>query len=520
MNIIQHIDVIPQYGRPASGERDVKIPLRLKKKGEFMRKKFEPILRFFRRLAKAMKSSFRSGFSRRAGVSVKRVKAWFCSFFMGLWKNWNSAKRAGLLRRMTASLRKRKEAAILLVHSRVPDRESLLHSMFFKKVTALALMVLVTVGSVGTVMAATHSATVLCDGVASRVEMTSPETAQILLKAGVKTSPGDLIARSDDPNHAGDAVISVKTARKVSVEADGTVKTVVVHYGDTVSDVLKTAGVTLDSDDLVTPAESKLVKDGDKIQVTRMVQVTIAADGSEVSATVRAGSVSEAIRQAGVQLGPEDTLSVALDERVSAGMKIGVSRVAYKEGTETRSIPFQSVTKKDASLPAGKTKILTVGENGSEQVVVRQKLIEGKVTGTQDVSTTVVKQPVSQVTAFGTKRSAVTAISSNGTALDGNGRPLHFKRVLTGRCSCYTGGGTTSTGAKAAFGRVAVNPSIIPYGTKLYICSPDGELVYGYAVAADTGGAAMRGAIIADLYYDSYSQCMKIGTRTMNVYIL
>lgn len=421
---------------------------------------------------------------------------------------------------MAVSLQKRKEIAVLLIHGRAPDRESLLHSMFFKKAAALALMVLVTVGSVGTVMAATHSATVLCDGAASRVEMTSPETDQILLKAGVKTGPDDLITRSDDPNHAGDAVITVKTMRKVSVEADGTVKTVIAHYGDTVDDVLKMAGIVLDSDDLVTPAESELVKDGDKIQVTRMVQVTIAADGSEVAATVHTGSVSEAVRQAGVQLGPDDTLSVAPDKMVRAGMKIGVSRVTYKEVTETRPIPFQNVTKKDASLSAGKTKVQTAGKNGSEQVVVRQKLVDGKVTGAQDIVATTVKQPVSQVTLFGTKRSAVTAIGSNGTMLDKNGRPLHFKRVLTGRCTCYTGGGTTSTGAKAAFGRVAVNPNVIPYGTRLYICSPNGKLVYGYAVAADTGGAAMRGAIIADLYYDSYSQCMKIGARTMNVYIL
>ena len=87
-------------------------------------------------------------------------------------------------------------------------------------------------------------------------------------------------------------------------------------------------------------------------------------------------------------------------------------------------------------------------------------------------------------------------------------------------CSAYTGGGTTATGAPAAFGRVAVNPNVIPYGTKLYICSPDGKVVYGYAIASDTGGACMRNTIIADLYYDTLSECYQIGVRTMNVYIL
>lgn len=425
-----------------------------------------------------------------------------------------------MIQQLTSSVRRRKEIALLLIRSRIEEEGPAMRSALLKQGAALALMILVTIGSVGTVMAATHVATVTCDGTVGRVEMTSPETDQILLKAGVKTGPNDLISRSDDPDHAGDVTVTVKTARKVTVEADGTSETVTAHYGDTVSGVLAQTGVSLDADDLVTPAESEPVEAGTKIQVTRMVQITVAADGCKVAATVKEGSVSDAVRQAGVQLGTADTLNVAPDESVNPGMEISVSRVTYKDVTETRAIPYKTVTQKDSSLAAGKTKVKTAGQNGTEKVVVRQKMVDGKVTETQDVSSSVVTKPVDQVTLFGTKKSAVASVGSDGTLVDQNGKTVRYKKVLTGRCSCYTGGGWTSTGAKAAFGRVAVNPSVIPYGTKLYICSPDGKLVYGYAVASDTGGAAMRGVIIADLYYDSYSQCMRIGTRTMNVYVL
>ncbi|QAT51153.1 DUF348 domain-containing protein [Caproiciproducens sp. NJN-50] len=486
-----------------------------------MRKNFEPVLHFFRRLAKAMRSACHFGLLRRAGTSVAKTKTRFCRFFMGLWKSWNTARKAGLVQQLTSSVRRRKEIALLLIRSRIEDEGSAMRSALLKQGAALALMILVTVGSVGTVMAATHVATVTCDGTVGQVEMTSPETDQILLKAGVKTGPNDLISRSDDPDHAGDVIISVKTARKVTVEADGTSKTVTAHYGDTVGSVLGQAGVSLDADDLVTPAESETVEAGTKIQVTRMIQITVAADGCKVAATVKEGSVSDAVRQAGVQLGSDDTLSIAPDKTVNPGMEISIARVAYKEVTETRAIPYKTVTQKDSSLAAGKTEVKTAGQNGTEKVVVRQKLVDGKVAETQDVSSSVVTKPVDQVTLYGTKkRSAVASVGSDGTLTDQNGKTVRYKKVLTGRCSCYTGGGWTSTGAKAAFGRVAVNPKVIPYGTRLYICSPDGKLVYGYAVAADTGGAAMRGIIIADLYYDSYSQCMKIGTRTMNVYVL
>lgn len=78
----------------------------------------------------------------------------------------------------------------------------------------------------------------------------------------------------------------------------------------------------------------------------------------------------------------------------------------------------------------------------------------------------------------------------------------------------------TSTGRPAAVGYVAVNPKVIPYGTRLYICSPDGSLVYGYAIAADTGGALMSGRVLVDVFYNTVAECNNFGRRTMSVYVL
>ena len=111
-------------------------------------------------------------------------------------------------------------------------------------------------------------------------------------------------------------------------------------------------------------------------------------------------------------------------------------------------------------------------------------------------------------------------ITAGGTVYDENGNLVSYKKALTGRCTAYTGDGYTSTGMTPQYGVVAVDPNEIPYGTQLYICSPDGKVVYGYAIASDTGGACMRNTIIADLYYDTLSECYQIGVRTMNVYIL
>lgn len=78
----------------------------------------------------------------------------------------------------------------------------------------------------------------------------------------------------------------------------------------------------------------------------------------------------------------------------------------------------------------------------------------------------------------------------------------------------------TSTGRLAQYGVVAVDPKKIPYGTKMYICSADGSVVYGYAVAGDTGGGLVRGQVLVDLYYNSINECYWFGGRQMRVYIL
>ena len=61
---------------------------------------------------------------------------------------------------------------------------------------------------------------------------------------------------------------------------------------------------------------------------------------------------------------------------------------------------------------------------------------------------------------------------------------------------------------------------MIPYGSKLYIVTKDGSWDYGYAIAADTGGAMRSGRILVDQYMNSYDTCMQYGVREVDIYLL
>jgi 3D (Asp-Asp-Asp) domain-containing protein len=87
--------------------------------------------------------------------------------------------------------------------------------------------------------------------------------------------------------------------------------------------------------------------------------------------------------------------------------------------------------------------------------------------------------------------------------------PLAEGRTLTVSSTGYSLGGRTATGIPVGWGVVAVDPSVIPLGTRMTIPG------YGEGVAADTGGA-VRGATI-DLWFPTLSQARAWGRRTVTI---
>lgn len=105
--------------------------------------------------------------------------------------------------------------------------------------------------------------------------------------------------------------------------------------------------------------------------------------------------------------------------------------------------------------------------------------------------------------------------------LSENGLPINYTKVIEGTACAYTAksGAVTATGTAPRVGTVAVNPKIIPYGSKLFIVSNSGY-VYGYAVAEDTGGDLLNNNILVDLYMNTREDCLNFGRRNVKIYIL
>lgn len=288
--------------------------------------------------------------------------------------------------------------------------------------------------------------------------------------------------------------------------------------------------------DLVLPNGDTLTSDNGEIKITEGITVDIkVGNDAYKSYEVPRSTVKMALKHANIKLGKNDTVNKKLTAKVKAKEKIKVTRISYKKKVKTQKVKYKVVKQKTNSLYAGQTKVKTNGKYGKKKVTYTIKYVNGKLDKRFISNTKVTKKATNKVVLVGTKHKNYTMFESNpttyktkssggiGTITDHNGKTVAYKQVFSGMATAYSAspGAITSVGDSVHIGGVAVNPSMIPYGSKLYIQNEDGSFVYGYAVANDTGGFCWNGSgTLCDLFYTSYDACCQFGRRSVNVYVL
>lgn len=312
--------------------------------------------------------------------------------------------------------------------------------------------------------------------------------------------------------------LNIKT---VSIIDGGAVRTLTTLHADT-RDMLEQAGISVASYDVV-----ENTKNGNyhTINIKRAKTLNVTADGQTTTLNMVEGSVADALALAGISLDSDDLLNLDTAQPISHDMHIVLDRVEYETFEERNPIAYKVVKENTSSLKKGVTRVEVEGQKGEQVTVYQNRIVNGQVVETTQIDEYVAKEPVHEKVLVGTKtesRVSAVSVSGAGVTLDSNGVPVNYKKLMTGKATAYSprDGGYTATGQPVAYGLVAVDPNKIPYGTRLYITSADGKFVYGYAIAADTGGAVRSGKILVDLFFNTPAECRSFGRRDVNVYIL
>jgi 3D (Asp-Asp-Asp) domain-containing protein len=257
------------------------------------------------------------------------------------------------------------------------------------------------------------------------------------------------------------------------------------------------------------------------------IPVTIVAD-NEVLLIEAGGTVEDAIKTAGVELDSDDIVSHPLDAELSEDTEIVINRVTKERQTYNQKISMPTEYIEDDTLLLGEIVIVSEGREGNAIRAYTHTYVDGQLRDTDFEETVYSNEPKPRVIKIGTREQNLPEemISEypipDDFSLDENGVPTEYSKVLTGKGVAYYAekGAIGSTGGLCYPGTVAVDPKIIPYGTKMYIASTDGKYVYGYAVANDTGRSLMEGKILVDLFMNSYDECVQWGAHQVNIYIL
>ena len=365
--------------------------------------------------------------------------------------------------------------------------------------------------TVAAILCATLSAGALVNAVAATAtadEVTASKT-YVESSTEFEVGNGDVVVSTNKNFNMSFDVIK---ANKITIDNCGEKQTISLAKG-TVEEVLDRTGITLTDNKSVTPSLNTVITDDTNIYVYNAKNIKLTTNGTEMSVKAPEGTVENALNILGYEITDDDILNVDKNAQIEDDMEIILKKVTYVDEKSTEKISYKTVEKDSDDIMTGESEVSQKGVDGEKEVTKRCKYIDGKYDSTKVIDEKVTKEPVDKIILNGTKR---------GTTTDTSGAPVSYSYMVSGSGTAYTAapGALTATGVPVYEGGVAVNPAIIPYGSKLYIEAADGSHVYGYATAIDTGGALMDGSAIVDLFYFSYDDCVSFGRRDVNVYVL
>ncbi len=302
----------------------------------------------------------------------------------------------------------------------------------------------------------------------------------------------------------------------VEVVVDGQ-KVEITTLSKNVKTVLEDNGITVAQKDKISVELDSKVNHGDIIYINKAVNVKVVVDGKNLSIASAEKTVKDMLEAENIKVNQEDKVTPSIDENLQEGMTVEVTRVKKELVDEVQPIAFETETRNNSELKQGGEEVVQDGSNGERTITTEVVYENGKEVNRRVVKEVVSKNPINKILDIGT----LVAVErpSRGSSSD---QDFEYSSVISCESTAYTSdrgdsGTVTATGTTVkrnpdGYSTVAVDPRVIPLGTKLYI---EG---YGLAIAEDTGGAILGNKV--DVYVNSYDEAVNWGRRQVNVYIL
>jgi uncharacterized protein YabE (DUF348 family) len=295
----------------------------------------------------------------------------------------------------------------------------------------------------------------------------------------------------------------VWSQKRVSIIADGKNSSIITFYSSP-DVILDQADIKLGPQDEYRVSTPK-VTSGTIIEVYRAVPVTVSfPDKTQVIV-----SGKPTVGELAADLGFTEQNSKTVPDRptrITPELQVTIVALTEKLVNQTLPIPPPVVRQPDGNLEKDDEEVVQEGAEGLKEVTFKQRFENGRQVAAENVAEKIITAPTPQIIRVGTRDTIQT---SRGT--------MRFRSIQWMEATAYTPTdgswhGITASGIAARRGVVAVDPKVIPLGTRVFIPG------YGLALAADTGSDVVGDRI--DLCVESHTEAWTFGRRMIKVYVI
>lgn len=389
--------------------------------------------------------------------------------------------------------------------------------------------------------------TILVDGRQTKIETVETSVFGVLKEAGISVRSQDVIEPALSADLPKNDLIVIQPAKEI---------TLIMGYGEArtirtqarrVEDLLKEQGISqmLETDD-VYPSKEAVLTSGMTVRYREAFPIELIVEGKAREVYTYQTTVRELLSMQGVKLQTEDKVMPGLDTVVAKDMLVTVNTTRRAVLTEQQLLPFEVETVEDDTLPAGEQLVTKSGRPGIRTQKYQLTLADGLSKEKKLIANEVTSEPVKQVVKIGTKPvESVEAATTTAPTFDQEkatvplaeepkaATDLDFSKAKTlmveataytndpasngsqlydGRALTATGYDVTDTITYQGLPIIAVDPKVIPLGTKVYV-----EGV-GLAIALDTGGAIKGNKI--DVLVEGESTAKTFGRKTIQIWVI
>lgn len=380
--------------------------------------------------------------------------------------------------------------------------------------------------------------TIVKAGEVTKVSTHAKTVGEVLNDEGVKIGKHDELSYSKNTAVKDGMKIAYIPAKEVTINDEGKEASVWTTK-DTVAEVLKDENITTRPQDALNVSLDDKVAANMEVKIDRAVALAIQNGAKKEVTWTTKDTVADLLAEKNIKLDAHDKVLPVKTAKLTPNMTVVVTYVDKKTDEKKSKVAFKTVVKEDASLEKGEEKVVQAGKVGEKVAKYDVVMENGKEKQRKLLAEQVTAKPEDKIIVRGTKEEPVVTAISNAPAKSSkkattskvatssssssqsspstvSSKPSSGGKTFTMESTAYSGGGTTATGinltANPGLKVVAVDPSVIPLGSRVYVSG------YGEAIAGDTGGA-IKGNIV-DVYFADESQCYAWGRRQVTVTIL